>query len=250
MPSINLPFDGFYESFYSSEIDTILEREAEWLVERQEEEGVHAELRLDESEFAELLSDNHNHRECCELIAKTYTDAFDQVVSDAIDLPLGLKFEELTSPRYYNFETDRIFAEVSDEVVASLFAKVSRETLRKTIEERFTSYDGFASHYSNDIYDWLAKPITDWDHNELGTLLLAVIADSDIEDLRWDVYYAVVDCDGLYNEVHQSLDWKEFEENVAERRQDKLEAYEEEHGEPLLEPPYRCPETPDLFASQ
>jgi hypothetical protein len=249
MPIIKLPFQGFYESVWSQEVEHTVERDAEWMAEQQAEEGIAPELRLDASEFAEILSDCLDYQDCYRRIAEAYVEAFDGVLSEEADLDLGLKFESVSSPRYYNFETDRVFAEVSDEAVAELFSKVSKDTLAKVIKERHTSYDGFISYYSNRVEEWLAKPLDEWDHNELETLLLAFLEDANVEDLDWAVYYRVCDGDGIWSDYQAALDWQKVEEIVAEKREEKREAYAEEHPEDPDIPEPRCPYTGDLFAT-
>jgi hypothetical protein len=249
MPSINLPFPGFYDSLYSNEIDHHQEQEAEWMAEREGENGVPPELRVPAEEFAELLQDHFDYRACCTAIAKAYVDAFSNEFFEATKIDLAAKFEEMTSPKFYNFETDRVFATVSDEVVAQMFARVTRESLRAVIEERHTSRSGFHSFYDNDIYAWLEKPITEWDHNELCTLLLAVLRDAKVSDFDWSVYYAVLDCDGIYHEYSEAVDWTAFEAALAELREEKLEALKADNPDVVLPPP-RCPDTPDMFTGR
>ena len=84
----------------------------------------------------------------------------------------------MTSPKYYNFETDRVFAYMPETTFKHILANYKTETLKKRIEDKFTSYDGFWSHYSNDLDTWLEdEPIEDWDHNQLATLFEAFLLD-------------------------------------------------------------------------
>jgi len=247
--SICIPFSGFYESLYSSAIDQeeeqFCENEAEY---RQAEEGIPPELHLTASEFAEELMYCVDYRAVHLAVAQTYVDAFNNVASEAIGIPLGLMFEEMTSPREYNFETDRIFCEITPATVRALFAQSAADghaALEAQIRRRFTSYDGFISGYPNALETWLEKPLDEWDHNELGTLLLACLDLAAVDDLAMDVYYAATDCDSFYHEWSNGVDWPKFEARVAEIRADK-EA--EARDDPAYLPPaYRCPLTLDLF---
>jgi len=87
----------------------------------------------------------------------------------------GLVFDELSSPREYNFETDRIFAEIPDAEVSRLLQETAPADLARVATERFTSYDGFISSYSPDVAEW--GPVDEWDHNQVGTLLIAHAGD-------------------------------------------------------------------------
>lgn len=249
--SVCIPFSGFYESLYSSEIDQQeeqwCENEAEY---RQAEDGIPSELHLTAREYGEELFHCVDYRTVHLAVSQTYAAAFNTVASDALELPLNLKYEAMTSPREYNFETDRIFCDMPLSVARKLFARSRADNhaaLTAQIKKRFTSYDGFISGYPNNLESWLDKPLTDWDHNELGTLLLACLDLSGADDLRMDVYYAATDCDGFYHEWESGVDWATLDARVEEIRADKL--VELQADAPDYDPPYRCPLTLDLFAN-
>lgn len=200
------------------------------------------------------MTDCADYRAIHLAIARTYVDAFNNVVGDEIGIDLGLKFESMTSPREYNFETDRIFAYVPVDTIEALFAASvadNHAALRKVLEERHTSYSGFHSYYSNDVESWLAKPLADWDHNELCSLLCAAMLRAGMTDWRWDVYYAVVESDGIHHEYEAGFDYVKFQERVTEAREEKRAAIADD-SELLAEVSAyesRCPDTLDLFKS-
>jgi hypothetical protein len=188
-----------------------------------------------------------------------YVDAFKNVASEAIgehlgdrDFDLGLKFESMSSPKYYNFETDRVYAHMPRETVDKLFAISFAEghtTLAKVLKDRHTSCSGFHSWYTNELQEWLAKPLEDWDHNELCSLLLAAgqIADPH-GDAKESLIYAVLGGDGLYSEWSEAVNWVKFEAKVADKREEKREQFAADHpGEAVPEPEPRCQHTADLF---
>ncbi len=210
--SVNIPFSGFYNSLWSDEIDQQERQEVEYnCEERQEEEGIPPELRLDETEYFDILMRRSDYSAMYISAAHAIADAWNSLASDELGFPLGMTFEEMTSPKFYNFETDRIFMSVPRDSVAKLMRLARRDQyvrLIAAIKERFTSRSGFISSYSNCLGDWLAKPLSQWDHNELGTLLGAYVGDLD-EDLK--LYYAVCDGDGLYQEWSNGVDWPAVE---------------------------------------
>src|SRR5690606_26269592 len=123
-----------------------------------------------------------------------------------------LEFESLDSPREYNFCTDRIFCYIPLESAKRLFvisAKGNHKRLKEVIRERFTSRDGFISFYSNNLEEWLDKPLDQWDHNEIGTLLIAVAPCFD--DASWGFYESMACNGGFYQDWEAAVDWKEFE---------------------------------------
>jgi len=147
------------------------------------------------------------------------------------------------------------------------------------IAERFTSCSGFISFYSRHLADWLEKPIVDWDHNELGTLLIAAMraAGSDVEsddEMRRELYDMTFGDEGAYQAWESAVDWPKYESKILEARAEKLAAWIEDDKESVLawrekdlarfdsiiatdpelfrglelpELPYRCPRTIDMF---
>ena len=251
---INLPFAGFYETKWSGELDSIEEREAEYFeTERQQEDGVPKDLRLSAAEYGELRFKHTDYGVAHAHIAREYVEYFDSRMSELFGFKLRLKFESMSSPRYYNFETDRLFAYISKATAKRLF-KLSKEDkhekLSATIKERFTSYDGFRSHYSNDLAEWLEKPLDAWDHNELGTLLIACMAlwsnkADDSDEWEWELYYSMCESNVFDTALDNAVNWSKLEEEIGELRREKLEELRADN--PDYEIPYRCPETLDLF---
>lgn len=244
--SVNIPFAGFYDSLWSHMLDDqanqFCEYEAEY---REEENGIPPELRLDANEFAEILNDVTNYKAQQEHLARHYVDAFNEWAKDQIGFDPKLSFEEMTSPRYYNFETDRIFCTISQKVARGLFAiskKEKHERLAAAIKERHTSYDGFISFYSNDLASWLEKPVTEWDANELGTLLRAICGELD----PWKLYDDIPDSG--YHSFEAGVNWQAFETKVAEARELKVEEFRKDNPEYV--PAYRWGETIDLFTGK
>lgn len=86
-------------------------------------------------------------------------------------------FAKLSSPREYNFETDRIFVDVSETESCRWFDYCDPVALDRIAAERHTSRSGFISFYSPDWRTW-SDP-RDWEPEQLQTLLLAWIDSSD-----------------------------------------------------------------------
>ena len=157
MITARIPFAGFYCSIWDDITTQYVEREDE---------------RLDD----QSISDHMDYRQAHEGIAKLYAEAFAEWLAETIEQPVEYEFDELTSPRYYNFETDRIFVRFPDGVMQAVLDDLrakDNETLEQTFRDYLTSRDGFISFYSSDVP---TKPITEWDHNELYVLLEAWVA--------------------------------------------------------------------------
>lgn len=148
-----IPFSGFYESIHSHELDYALENLFE-----NDTGDINQQL-------FELAYNKINWSDVHKDYAKAYTEAL------ATECNLeSLKFTDLVSPKYYNFTTDRIFCSIDLSEVEKIYNAIPKEELESKIKDRFTSYDGFISYYSNDLEDW-ETDLSKWDHNQIGTLL-------------------------------------------------------------------------------
>lgn len=165
-----IPFMGFYETV----IDSLLSEEvpplAEWL--NQRDDGLRGR---GEDAIAEAINDCIAWSAVYRTIARDYAEAFAEAVNELAGWDLGLTYESLHSPRFYNFETDRIFAEVRLEALVRMRAETPESTLAAAIADRFRPRSGFIPFYSDDVRDWRAKPMDRWDCNEAGTLLIAFL---------------------------------------------------------------------------
>ncbi len=195
---IGLPFfSGFYESIHSSVFDS----EEECIMEDYEGKS------WDDFRW------EYDHLSYC----KNYVNAVNSI------LELKLEFVEMTSPREYNFSTDRIFCKINKSDLKKLKTVLNSEEMKNLVKRRFTSRDGFMSFYSNDIEEWKEKPLKDWDYNELGTLLEAwIIKDStntsETEEFYDDIDYQAMEyCSGNGQYVSYTKLW---DEKVEQKQKD------------------------------
>lgn len=156
--STTIPFSGFYYSIHDSELDEALKQTFS-------DESGEAYPSLVEKAF-DLVDWGAAHREYAKVYAQKFAQEFELKT---------LTFDELVCPKYYNFETDRIFCHINLSEVLKMFVSIDLEALDKLIQEKFTSRSGFISHYANDLENW-PTDLSEWDHNQVGTLLEAYIA--------------------------------------------------------------------------
>lgn len=104
-------------------------------------------------------------------VFQEYAKCYVQIL--ARETGIAMDYEELVSPLWYNFETDRIFAKITRQDLARMLKAVRGLRLKQLACETFTSRPGFASNYSSDIRHW--GRIATWDHNQIGTVLAAYI---------------------------------------------------------------------------
>lgn len=187
-----IPFAGFYDSIWSGALDTAEEQEIENLME---------EWPTLEEEIQGVLISNADYNGMHQAIAYAYADAFKDLINEELGLAIELGFKEMTSPREYNFTTDRIFCKIPVKHLETLFDKVGREAVAMTAREMFTSRSGFISFYDPDIETW--GPLEDWDANQASAILDA--AANLLESEAWDLReYLSWDIDLAYN---NNVDW-------------------------------------------
>lgn len=166
-----IPFSGFYHSLHSDVLDQALE-----MAVTDDRGNVYSQGLFDLAFGSIDWGVAHRH------YAESYCEAF------AAEYGIKLKFVDLSSPKYYNYTTDRIFAEIELSEVERLFAAVDKKVLERVVKEHFTSYDGFISHYSNSLENW-GTDLAAWDHNQVGTLIQAYVeseGDPDQFEVNWD----------------------------------------------------------------
>jgi hypothetical protein len=86
-------------------------------------------------------------------------------------------FDDLSSPREYNFTTDRIFIKLHPDALSAMTTAVlvspaGLEMFGARCAANFTSRDGFMSSYDPDYTTWGTTDTwgTTWDHNQVGVL--------------------------------------------------------------------------------
>lgn len=162
-----IPFDGFYESEHSANLDYALES-----IFSNDHGEVNSSLFLKANDLIEW-----------QRVFLAYSQRYVSNFASLFGLTT-LKFVELSSPREYNFTTDRIFCSIDLEEVKSIFEKVDENLLRERIAARFTSRSGFVSYYPNTLEEW-PSDLSEWDINQVGTLLEAMVY-ADYDNGRMD----------------------------------------------------------------
>lgn len=116
---------------------------------------------------------------------KAYVSYFPEEFEDFAGFKPRLKFLEVVSPREYNWENDRILAEIPIEDVERLFEEISTTELSNTAKALFSSYDGFVSFYPPDWQEWPGD-LSEWDENLVYCLLLAFIEGAGLSEYEFE----------------------------------------------------------------
>lgn len=214
-----IPFGGFYESKFSAGLDDAETQHLEYLREEHD---------IDTAPLQEWLWRHAKYHRGYEHIAADYVPLFEEFINEGLGLSLKLTFNGMDSPKYYNFETDHIYVDISYRDALILARRVGRNALRAAAKELFTSRDGFISFYRNDPAEW--GRLRGWDECQLFALFTAAVNVIGDEDYEWRLDAALHE-GGTYDEAF----WKSFSSSdfnielgrVLERKE-QAEAAEED----------------------
>ena len=183
-----IPFSGFYYSIHDDEIDQALKQE---FTDCQGNENAELSYRAwDSMQWGNVRNE----------YAKEYAEQF------AHEFKIKyLCFESLSSPREYNFSTDRIFCEIDYSELCGIIKTFNLKAFADFVRERFTSRDGFISFYPAELAEW--GRVESWDHNQCGTALeFYAIQESGGEYDQWSEY-AIMET-SISNGFLYDLIWK------------------------------------------
>ena len=217
-----IPFDGFYNSFISADIEHQIGQQIEWNTDVYDL-NVNEEKILWESYLSVNRSYFYNQ------IAKDYTNFYIDDLNAKLNyaypihgFTLNAKFSFLTSPREYNFETDRIFIDIERDHAIDFIKyiiKHYKKELEEKIKQRFTSRSGYWSYYKNTLDSW-TQDYSEWDCNMIGTCF--ELFDLEEEDINYSLreYLTETIIDNLGNTLGQEgidlLDKKQKEKDKKE----------------------------------
>ena len=164
-------FTGFYGTLFGD----IIEREEDNILEDE-----NLDLDIVKFEYKKFMED----------VSKECVGVFEEAFNRDLGTNIDISFENLISPREYNFTNDLIDVtfKVSDEDFEKIKVAIieNKDEISEMIEERFSSRDGFVSLTSTDFDEW----IEDMEHyQKFGALLemlcevLEVISEEEMVDL-------------------------------------------------------------------
>ena len=163
--NIELPFfPGFYESDLENGDTAYWAIKEELDYYRNECDTPCKELTEDDLDF-----DYEKYRED---VRGAWVDAWKD---HAPEIVLSVDNVTMWSPRYYNFDTDRVYADVElredwmDEM--RHFIALNYDWLQERIHKDWTSYDGFCSFMSNDVDEWPSYLFEEMDSRYISTMI-------------------------------------------------------------------------------
>lgn len=133
---IQLPFSGFYYSIHDSYIDNHIECELEYL---ESEIGyTNEQLDIIKDKFYDM-----DYAPIRKAICEHYIKAYNAVFYDEYGIYLDLEYSQLISPRFYNFESDRLYALINESVFNEVAALINTEDFKVMLKDKFKPQSGF-----------------------------------------------------------------------------------------------------------
>jgi hypothetical protein len=154
-------FSGFYETQWQFDYDYI----EDFINQERKDKGLFSDYNYDDLE----INNASYEADIVKGIAKALQEDLSEFVSN-------IEIEKIVSPKAYNFSNDS--ADVIIEIIPNKIKDYiinHFEAFKTYLHSRYTSYDGFISHYDNNIDTWLedTKNFTDFsiDGHRLGSIL-------------------------------------------------------------------------------
>lgn len=172
-------FQGFYNTIFepdeSNEIDYInSERESLGL----------KDIDYDDCKFDYTEHNNNTILGCSDYVETILKDIG---INNTISNPT------LIRPKFYNYSNDSINIDIEiniNDIKAYLLSNI--DAFKDYIKNRYTSYDGFISSYSNDAFYWLSDEIDNNPEHAIASCLEFIIC-NEIDDPTLDMYYNIQD---------------------------------------------------------
>jgi secreted Zn-dependent insulinase-like peptidase len=108
------------------------------------------------------------------------------------ELGIQAEFQDFVSPKFYNFSNDSVNVVYTTESLDTLIKWIEDNVteVANELKNRYTSRDGFISHHSTDVEEWIDDLYTD--SHKLGAVL--------------DIYFSIEhDVDHVELEMYQDL---------------------------------------------
>ena len=173
-------FNGFYNTLFENILENATDNAIEY---HNETNGT--ELNYDNFDFDFVSIQNE--------ICKDAVSKIEEKLNE-IGINCTINFENLVSPRGYNFSNDSINIEINFKKFSQVIEILDQnyDLFTQYIKERYTSCSGFISSYSNYSSDWM-EDLRENSENEVhkvGAVLgfiLQEIEDYKPEDLYFDL---------------------------------------------------------------
>lgn len=159
-------FPGFYNTIFESDESNEIEH-------FRDETGM--DIDFDDINFDYQDYFNRVSQRCCEIVENEL---------NSLNIECDIKFENVVSPKYYNFSNDSINIEIEIDLQdVSKYLLNHLDLFKDYLRENYTSCSGFISHYSNEAHEW----INDLRHeHKLGSALNFILSTEGVD--QWSLF--------------------------------------------------------------
>jgi len=165
-------FNGFYNTIWEPNLENV-----EYDIKNQREEnGLFSEIDYNDIDFNNMQYEIDVIQSLCNIIQNEMSDFINNI-----------EFQKINSPKEYNFKNDSADVSIDvniDKIKEYIYS--NKEAFSKFLKERYTSCDGFMSHYNNDFVSWESDTsnFTDFsiDGHRLGSILDFIAINEDITE--------------------------------------------------------------------
>jgi len=195
-------FTGFYNTIFD-ESDRFLNMELDDEDQFRENYEVPEEIPWDF--ITDRFSDYIDHTAANKAVAEYVLDAIPGLYHK--DLNLSIEFEELRSPREYNFANDSIDCKITLDIdELKKYLDEHKAEFDKFLRDRYTGYSGFISSYPNSTVEWAedTEDFTALDGHYLGAIL-DFIAAEEHDDPQLALYYAANGSEAFMNAANVDI---------------------------------------------
>ena len=178
----------------------------------------------------DIISDHIDNSQYENDVSKHCTDFISSYCQEHFpDIIESVEYESLYSPKEYNFSNDSINCIMSVNFNKLLKTFSKQENAARFLKDNYTSRDGFISHYSNKLTDWVKNAFTDQVHS-VGKMLEFLLLEND-DQIYYDmlcyvqenVYSAeYVEYDKLINAINEHFT---FDNPLKDFSQEGLENF-------------------------
>ncbi len=168
---IEVPFSGFYGSIHDMHIDNWVD----FMLEGDEAEY----LGMTNDELSDKLY-SMDYSKIREAMCKHYIQAYNAIFYDNFNIELDLKFSEMTSPKFYNFETDRLYCTIDKNVFDQVVSLLAESSVQETLSNKYKSSSGYI------VFESTLQAIQDKDYQRFSSdILEMLLPEQDVTD-HWE----------------------------------------------------------------
>jgi len=179
-------FTGFYNSIWQYQEDN----EINEINEERKKSGLVGEITFDNLEIDYRQYEADISEKICEAVKNELGEYIEEI-----------NFERVVSPKEYNFVNDSIYCEIIPKIDAiKKFIYNNKKEYIEYLKNKYSSYDGFISAYSNKFETWEEKTnnFNDLGINGhcLGSILEFIAGQLDIDELN--IYHDIEKIESEY----------------------------------------------------